>query len=308
MASSKEDVFFYLYWEVSMTKVLVMPGHKNDIKEIISYSDAVLLGIQDFSVNFTEISMDELSEVVEFIKKEGKEIFISLNRNFHNSDLKQVEEILINCEKLKVDGIFYCDVAVYKIHHRLMLDLPLIWSAEHLATNKYTINYWKEHGIKGVFLSNEITKNEILEIKRESNLSCFTQVFGYLPMYVSKRHAISNYLKHFNLKTDSKEFSIWKEENEYPILERKNGTEIYSSFLLNALEEYLEYKSKKMEYTLISGFRIPLEEFKQVLSSFQLVNDENKDEMKSKIESLFERTSTGFLYKETVYQVKKNEK
>ncbi len=291
-----------------MTKILVMPGHKEDIQEVLPLSDAILLGLENFSVNFTEISLDELSIVVDKIKKEGKEIFLSLNRNFHNGDLKELEEILIECDRLKIDGIFYYDVAVYQIHHRLMLDLPLIWSAEHLATNQYTICYWQEHGVNGVFLSNEITKSEILEIKNSIDLTCFVQVFGYLPMYVSKRHAIHNYLKHFQINTSSNEFSIWKEDKEYPILERKNGTEIYSSFILNALYEYLEYKNNKMEYTLISGFRIPLKQFKVILSYFQMVDNDNKEEIKQKIEELLENTGTGFLYKETVYQVKKNEK
>lgn len=290
-----------------MTKILVMPGHKEELEEIVYHSDAILLGIENFSVNFTEISVDELRKTVEYVKEKGKEIFISLNKNFHNGELSLLEDLLKQCAQLQVDGIFYTDVAVYQIHHRLMLDLPLIWSAEHLATNQYTIEYWQEHGIHGVFLSNEITKEEILTIKKGIKISCFVQVFGYIPMYVSKRHAITNYLKHFKLITDSKEFSLWKEEKEYPILERKNGTEIYSSFPLNACMEYLEYKDNKIEYVFLSGFRIPLESFKQVLSCFQNISDENKEEQKQKIEELIPNTGNGFLYKETVYQVKKNE-
>ncbi len=290
-----------------MTKILVMPGHKEELEEILPMSDAILFGIENYSVNFTEISLSELSKTVEYIKEKGKEIFISLNRNFHNGDLQEVEKILKHCEQLKVDGIFYTDVAVYQIHHRLMLDLPLIWSAEHLATNLFTINYWQEHGIQGVFLSNEITKEEILEIKRNSNLTFITQVFGYIPMYVSKRHAIDNYLKHFKLETTSKEFYLYKEEKEYPILERTNGTEIYSSFILNACDEYLEYKNNKMEYTFISGFHIPLDSFKKVLVSFRELTEGNREEQKHKIEDILPNTGIGFLYKETVYQVKKNE-
>lgn len=291
-----------------MTKMLVMPNAKEDLLEVLEYADAILLGIENFSVNFTEIALKELSKVVEEIKNEKKEIFISLNKNIHNGDLENLEKILIECNKLKVDGIFYYDVAVYQIHHRLMLDLPLIWSAEHLTTNQYTIQYWNDFGISGVFLSNEITKSEILEIKNTSSVVCFVQVFGYLPMYVSKRHAIQNYLNQFHLDRDSKEYYLWKENCKYPILERKSGTEIYSSFILNAIDEYLEYKNNKMEYTFISGFEIPLEKFKKVLSCFRSVTEENRQKMKEQIESLFPNTGIGFLYKETVYQVKNNEK
>ena len=105
-----------------MTKILTMPGHIEDIREILEYCDAILLGIEGFSVNFTEISINELKDIVEYVKSKDKEIFISLNRNFHNGDLKEVENLLKKCSSWKVNGIFYTDVAVYKIHHRLMLD------------------------------------------------------------------------------------------------------------------------------------------------------------------------------------------
>ncbi len=291
-----------------MTKILVMPPHKEDLSKILKDADSILLGITDFSVNFTEISQDELKDVVKQVKKENKEIFISLNKNMHNGDLKPLESLLRECETYKVDGIFYYDVAVLQIHHRLSLEIPLIWSAEHLTTNFYTLSYWEKHGIGGVFLSNEITKQEILEIKKESHVPCIVQVFGYLPMYVSKRLAISNYLNHFQLPTASKDFFLWKEEKKYPIVERKIGTEIYSSFIQNSLGEYLEYQKHNMEYAFLSGAFLPIASFKRVLEIFKTVTEENLEESKKAIEKLFSNTDLGFLYKETVYQVKKNEK
>ena len=47
-----------------MTKILTMPGHIEDIREILEYCDAILLGIEGFSVNFTEISINELKDIV----------------------------------------------------------------------------------------------------------------------------------------------------------------------------------------------------------------------------------------------------
>lgn len=291
-----------------MTKLLVMPPHKEELENILEYADAILVGITNFSVNFTEISEDELKEVVEKVKEKKKEVFISLNKNMHNGDLESLERLLKKCQEYQVDGIFYYDVAVLQIHHRLSLDLPLIWSAEHLATNSHTIIYWEQHGIQGVFLSNEITKREILEIQESIHVPCIVQVFGYLPMYVSKRLAISNYLKHFQLKTDSKEFYLWKEENTYPILERKIGTEIYSSFIQNSITEYLEYQKHNMEYVFISGAFLPIDKFQRVLELFSIVTDTNREEVKEELNTLFPNNGLGFLYKETVYQVKKNEK
>jgi len=129
MDARRNQVYAAAYHITDGRLVNVIGQKASDIKEILSFADAILLGIENFSVNFTEISLDELRIVVEDVKSEGKEIFLSLNRNFHNGDLKKLEEILVECNKLKVDGIFYYDVAVYQIHHRLMLDLPLVWSA-----------------------------------------------------------------------------------------------------------------------------------------------------------------------------------
>ena len=118
---------------------------------------------------------------------------ISINKNMHNHNLDDVEKVLKKCEELMIDGIFYCDVAVLNIHRKLSLTIPLVWNAEHLATNYNTINYWAKNGISYAFLSNEITLDEIKEIKKNVTIPLIAQAFGYIPMYVSKRHAIDNY-------------------------------------------------------------------------------------------------------------------
>ncbi len=288
-----------------MTKRLVMPPRKEDLEEVLDCSEAILFGIHGFSHNFTEIEKEELESVCSTVKKNRKEIFISLNKNMHNQDLEELTVLLKKCAELQVNGVFYYDVAVLEICHKLSLDLSLIWSAEHLTTNGYTVSYWKKFGVDGVFLSNEITKNEILEIHRQAEITCITQVFGYLPMYVSKRHAVQNYLNHFGLESNSQTFYLAKEGQTYPILDREIGTEIYSSFIMDALSEYLEYKKHNLEYVFISGFLIPSDKFRQVLAYFEIVDQDNLKQLESKMKDLFSNTGKGFLYQETVYQVKK---
>lgn len=288
-----------------MAKLMAIPNSYEDIDSIIECVDAITVGIRDLSVNFLEIDSSELPAIVEKIHSKSKKIFISLNKNMHNSNLEEVKELLVKCEELNVDGIFYCDVAVLMLHRKLNLKLPLIWSAEHLATNYNTINYWSKFGISYAFLSNEITKEEIDAIANCSNIPLIVQGFGYVPMYVSKRHAIDNYLKHFNLSTNSKEFYLFKEDKKYPILERKDNTEIYSYFILNAIEEYV---NSNLEYILLNGFKIDCDKFIEIIKLFKTVTNENKLEYKERIDSMFDTTGLGFLYKEAIYQVKKSDK
>jgi collagenase-like PrtC family protease len=269
--------------------------------------DSILIGIKGMSVNCLDIDLSNLDELCNNIHSNNKKIFISLNKNMHNPDLEILEFLLKKCKELNIDGIFYYDVAILNLNHKLSLDLPLVWSAEHLVTNQYTINYWAKFGISYAFLSNEITKDEIFEISDNTKISLIVQVFGYLPMYVSKRHAISNYLNYFELENSSDDFYIFKEGNQYPILEKEIGTEIYSNFILNSIDECLEYKERNIEYILLSGFQVDPEKFRRIIELFKTVKEGNKLSYKEEIEKMFPNTGQGFLYKETIYQVKRNE-
>lgn len=288
-----------------MAKLMVIPNCYEDITNIIEHVDSIAVGLRDLSVNFLELDLEQIEHILIDIHNQNKKLFVSLNKNMHNNDLENVRKALIKFEELRIDGIFYCDVGVLNIHRELKLQIPLVWSAEHLATNYNTINYWSKFNLSYVFLSNEITKEEVTVIKEHSKIPLIVQAFGYVPMYISKRHAIKNYLEHFKLKTDSKDFYIYKEEKKYPILERKDNTEIYSYFILNAIEEY---GTMDVAYILLNGFKINIQFFLQVIDLFNNVNEKNKDEFKNKIDQLFDNTDLGFIYKEAIYQVKKNEK
>ena len=288
-----------------MPKIMAVPSSFTDIEKIIDSADAIVVGIENLSVNFLEVKFSDIPNLSEKVHSKSKKIFISINKNMHNHNLDDVETVLKKCEELMIDGIFYCDVAVLNIHRKLSLTIPLVWNAEHLATNYNTINYWAKNGISYAFLSNEITLDEIKEIKKNVTIPLIAQAFGYIPMYVSKRHAIDNYLKHFDLSTSSKDFYIFKEEKKYPILERKDNTEIYSYFILNAI---VEYADSDIDYVLLNGFKIDSDKFIEVIDMFKMVTKENSLDYKERIDSMFNNTGLGFLYKEAIYQVKKNEK
>ena len=291
--------------KVLMTKLVVIPDDINKTEELLVDVDAILVGIVGMSVNCLDISMDELSSLM---AKTDKDIYVSLNKNMHNQDLPKLESILIQCEQLGVAGVFYSDVAVLQIARRLSLDMPLVWSAEHLVTNLFTIQYWEQFNIAAAFLANELTLEEMLEIKENVSVPVIVQCFGYLPMYVSKRMAIKNYLNYFKLQTASSRFYLYKEGKKHPIVERPIGTEIYSDYILNAIAEYLVYKEKKIDYVLLSGFGIKREEFLRVIKLFKTVNKRNVKKYKEEIDMMFSNSSVGSLHTETIYQVKKHEK
>ena len=119
-----------------MPKIMAVPSSFTDIEKIIDSADAIVVGIENLSVNFLEVKFSDIPNLSEKLHSKSKKIFISINKNMHNHNLDDVETVLKKCEELMIDGIFYCDVAVLNIHRKLSLTIPLVWNAEHLATNR----------------------------------------------------------------------------------------------------------------------------------------------------------------------------
>ena len=156
----------------------------------------------------------------------------------------------------------------------LSLKTELVWHQEHLTTNYGAVNFWFNNGVRYSYLSSELTKREVDEIRSNTDALIFVNAFGYIPMFTSKRHLVDNYLDSFNIK--DKGNRIYKEGKFYNIIDGENGTVVYSDYVLNAdvSADYLVYNSNFID------------DFKRVFEC----NDFKKE--------------SGFLFKETIYKVK----
>lgn len=251
-----------------MSKKAIIVKSVEEAKEIVA--DAYLLPLKDLSINYQNtFTIEEIKK----IKKLNKEVFVFVNKNIENSEIETLKEALIKLDEIEITGIIFYDIAVVELKEELNLKTDLVWHQEHLTTNYGTVNYWYNKGVKYSFLSSELTKREIEEIKKNTKSKLFVNVFGYVPIFTSKRHLVENYIQTFNL--DEKGNKIYKERKYYNIEDTKNGTTVYSDYMLNIKEkidvDYLVYNTN-----LIKNFN----------------------------ETLNSKEETGFLYKETIYKVK----
>lgn len=287
-------------------KIMIMPSSLELMKKAINKFDSVMLGIKDLSVNMpVYYTFEEFLKIYNYLKENGKEVFVALNKNMHNKDIAFLKEIMFKLENLDIKGIIYYDIALVNIKEEYNLKTPLVWGQEHLTTNYITSNYWNKFGASYTLVSNEITKEEILEMKEHSLSKLIVTVFGYLPMFVSERHLVKNYLKTFDLKDDSKVNYIEKEGNIYPIIDSDYGTFAFSSHILNGIKEALQFKDKGIDYILLNSFLIDDDKFIMVLDLFNNMDNSNILDSFRLIEDTF-NTDNGFLNKETIYKVKKN--
>lgn len=258
-------------------------------KDICDLVDAYILPIKDYSINFQNVfCLDE----VEKFKVLNREIFLCMNKNIHNNEVDGLREVLTQIPKMGINGIIYYDIAFVNLKSELDLDIDFIWAQEHMVTNYGTINYWHDKGIRYAYLSSELTKEEITEIIKNSHSKLFMNVFGYIPMFTSRRHLVKNYLDYFNLESENINRRIYKEDKHYPIYDGVYGTTVYSDYILNILNEDLS----ELDYIVFNSLMISDSDFKEVLYNYK----NNVSEYKFPFNS-------GFLYKNVVYRVKKND-
>ena len=286
-------------------KKIVKVNNKLSIEFYSSLCDGFIIGLKDFSVDFDCcFSCDEIKDLVEKYKE--KEFFVSINKNIFNSELNELERILLFLNKLPVKVLFY-DMSVLYLKNKNQLQIPLIWNQTHMVTNYNTCNYYYDKGCDYAFVSGEITLDEILEIKKNAKSSLLVQVVGHQIMSYSRRRLLTNFYTSIGKKYDGGLKTISEHDKRFLIKETKDGTAIKTSNILNGIPIIPSLLSENIDYIVIDESYI---EGEVILNSLKIINeiidgiaiDENISKSK---EILGDNTS--FLFKKTIYKVKKSE-
>ena len=83
-----------------------------------------------------------------------------------------------------ITGLIVGDIGYYSLLKDY--NFKIIYNPETTLTNSYDINILKDYGIKGAFISKEITLTDIKEIIKLKELPLYMTVHGYLNMFYSK--------------------------------------------------------------------------------------------------------------------------
>lgn len=273
-----------------MSKILLKI---NDVKELSYEADGYILGIDKYSFLFGKtFNIEEIKKIKDDLKE--KEIFVSFNRVIFNSELEDYKKKLKEIDDLGVKGIIVGDIAAltYDIKTNVILDQI------HLNNSFYAINHYYNNGVYGTVLTNDITLSEINDIKKNTKSVLFKQVFGYPHLSTSKRKLISNYKEYFNINDTSSIYEISEKNsnNIYKIIEDNFGTHILGDKVLNLLSFDID-----VDYKIVDGFM--LGDVKKVLEIFM----NNKKDKNDWINDTY-NANYGFINKETIYRVKKDER
>lgn len=287
---------------------LLVGLNTRSILDYLDYTNSFIIGLKDFSINYQEYNVEEIKELRE--EYPNIEIFVSINKDIFNSDLKELEKNLLELSKIDIKGILFYDLSVLSIVKRNKLQLPLVWAQEHMTTNYNTCNYYYDKGCEYAYLSSEITIDEISEIKEKSKIKLISFFFGYPDVSFSKRKLLTNYFLYNNLKKEKDWYTISSdEENEYFIKENKLGTRILYGKVMNGIKPFYELINT-IDYGLLNEELMDHDIFIKGLSVFKDLNDGklSSEEANQRIIDLVNSDDTVFYYKKTIYKVKDEKK
>ena len=285
-------------------KLLIEPSNKQELN--IDSIDGLIIALEDYAIQSpVYYSLEEIKELRN--ANPNIELFISINKNLLNKDIEPLTKILIELDKLNINGIFFYDLALLKLKKELNLKTDLIWSQTHMVNNNKTCNYYHTKGVKYALLGKEITLEEIIEILNNTTITPMVEVLGLPSVAFSKRKLISNYYKDLN-KSSKTSLEVLEKvtDTTYLLTEDQNGTSFFMKDIVNGTSIIKDLFANGLQYIIMRGYGLEAELFKEIIVDTKAYLQTNCTDQKyiEKYQKL--GTNTNFFFKKTIYQVKKN--
>lgn len=150
-------------------------------------------GLRAFAGNFDE---GEMQKAFELLRKEGKKGYVALNIFASNADFGELRDYVRFLRDIGADGIIASDPGVISFVKNLCPDLDIHLSTQANTTNKYSVSFWRDMGVKRVVLARELSLDDIKEIKDFVGNSVELEAFvhGAMCISYSGRCLLSSYL------------------------------------------------------------------------------------------------------------------
>ena len=285
-------------------KLLIEVENKNNL--YLDNTDGIILALDEYSVeSIVSFSLDEIKDIR---KNTNKEIFIKINKNLMNDDIEKVKSILIELDKIGINGVFFYDLAILELKRELNLSLDLVWNQTHMVNNYKTCDYYHSKGCKYALLGKEITLDEIIEIINKSKITSMVEVVSKPSVAFSKRKLVTNYYCDLG-ESGSSELVITEKVSgdQYHLIEDENGTSFFLDTITNGTSIINDLYSVNVEYIIMREYGLENIFSELVTDTMEYIHNScvnNNYVLKYKKLGDY----TNFFFKKTIYRVKKNGK
>lgn len=175
-------------------ELLSPAGDLERLKIALMYgADAVYIGGSfNLRANTKNFSIDEIKEGVNYAHSLNKKVYVTVNIAMHNKEYEKIEAYLKKLKEANIDAIIVSDPAIIEIAKKMNHHIHLSTQASTL--NKEAVKYWEQEGVERIVLARECAKEDIKEIKDDSNIELEVFIHGAMCASFSGRCVLSNYL------------------------------------------------------------------------------------------------------------------
>lgn len=307
-------------------ELVVTPRDLNEIEALIEAgADAFIIGDEKFALRLAgHFTLDELRQVVEFIKQHDKKVYVAINAIMPNGLLNDLREYINEIKTLPIDALRFSDPGAYMIAKEVAPEMTLHWSSETLGTNYFTVNYWYDRGVLRTALAPELMKESVIETKQQAKGEIEILVHGAICMFQSRRHLVGNYLKFQGQvveKVQSRENGLVLFDPErqlyYPVYEDEQGTHIFNGSdvcMIDDLSEFIDagvdsfriesiLKTREYVLNVTKAYRLAIDLCLEDRAKYQQVGRALYKKMEE-IQPQNRQLDRGFFYKPSIYKHK----
>lgn len=271
------------------------------IEKLSNYKvDGIVINSIDYSIfSNTKFNYSEIVKINDYCKKNKILSIVSIDRILSENDLDKIIKFIILLEKIKIDYYIFSDLAIIDIFKEKKLLNKLIYKPNTLITNHLDAEYINSFEI-GFFVSNEISLEDIKIISKKSNF-CI-EIYGYHPIFYSKRKSLRNFSEHHNNSNISKKTKYLKEELRdelYPIYENEDISLIFSPKKIALTKELNDLGNVKF-FKINGDFILEKDLFKVIKAYNDFFNSKMTDiELYDYLYEIDPNINNQFLYKKT---------
>ena len=279
-----------------------------------AYLGGAQFGLRAFGGNFTN---EEIRAAVNLAHGVGKKIYVTVNVFPHNDDLVSLPDYMHFLADVEVDAVLVADLGVFMLAREIAPQLPVHISTQANNVNWRTVRAWQELGAERVVLARELSREEIREIRRHTDVELELFVHGAICISYSGRCLLSSYFTGRDANRGGCAQSCrWKyalvEESRpgecYPIEEDARGTYIMNSKDLCLLPYLDEVVDSGIDSLKIEGRMKSVHYVASVVKAYRMALDacltdtsyKVREEWLTELEKVSHRSyTTGFFFGKT---------
>lgn len=170
---------------LSLRPELLAPAGDRDCMRaaVENGADAVYFGLNcgfNARARATNLSTNELTEVMQFLHHRGVKGYVTLNTLAFSEELPELESLIRLVAASGVDAVLVQDLGLLRLIRATCPDLPIHASTQMTLTSAECIRVAEELGVERVVLARELSLREIAQIRHSTSVSLECFVHGAL--------------------------------------------------------------------------------------------------------------------------------